>query len=285
MPCYHPIEVPKKGFVDLKVTVACGRCLGCRIERREQWMQRLLHESKQHLFKWFLTLTYSDANLPRNGSLVKRHVQLWQKRVRRARPAEKVRFYSVGEYGKTTKRAHYHSIVFGIDFPDKRKLSEKEGHVLYRSDELDGLWGHGHCSLGSVTAESCAYVAGYVVDKINGKAADLHYQRLDEETGEVVRIEPEFAVMSLKPGIGAGWYEQFKGDLFPSDTSVVRGRPRPVPDYYTEKLKVENRELYDQVKAKRVANARKRRADSTPERLAARQEVAAARLKLRKGKF
>lgn len=285
MTCFSPIDVPKKGYVDLRVKVACGRCLGCRIERRDQWMQRLLHESKLHLYKWFATLTYSDDKLPRHGSLVKRHVQLWQKRVRKARPGDKVRFFSVGEYGKTTRRAHYHSLVFGTDFPDKRKHSEKDGNVLYCSEEFDRLWGHGHCSLGSVTPESCAYVAGYVVDKINGQMAEAHYSRLDAVTGEVVRIEPEFAVMSLKPGIGAGWYERYKDDFFPSDVSVVRGKPRPVPDYYTDKLKADNPQMHDDIKARRLAQAQKRRADSTPARLAVRQEVAAARLALRSGKI
>lgn len=282
MPCFYPVEVPKKGYVDLKVTVACGRCLGCRLDKRRDWMVRLLDESKLHLWKWFLTLTYSDDQLPRNGSLVKRHAQLWQKRLRKAHSQDHIRFFTVGEYGETTKRPHYHSIVFGTDFPDKRKHSRSGEHQLFVSDELDGLWGRGHCYIGTVTQSSCEYVSGYVTKKITGNMAESHYSRLDPLTGEIVKIEPEFAIMSRRPGIGAGWYEQFKGDVFPSDSKVIKGKPGPVPDYYAEKLKAEDPAVHEAVKAKRRLQLRKRRSDMTPERLKVREEVAKGRLDLRK---
>lgn len=96
MPCFKPVDVPKKGFADLRVTVACGRCLGCRLDKKREWMVRILDEAALHVFKWFLTLTYDDEHLPRNGSLIKRHVQLWQKRLRKARPDDKIRFLASG---------------------------------------------------------------------------------------------------------------------------------------------------------------------------------------------
>jgi hypothetical protein len=282
MPCFKPIDVPKKGYIDLRVQVPCGRCLGCRLDKRRDWANRLLDEAKFHIYRWFLTLTYSDDHLPANGSLVLRHAQLWQKRMRKARPDDTLRFFTVGEYGKQTKRAHYHSIMFGADFPDKRRHSKSGDHELFVSEELNKLWGMGHCYIGTVTASSCEYVAGYVVDKINGQAAKQHYSRLDPLTGEIVEIQPEFAIMSRRPGIGAAWYEQFKDDVFPSDTKVSKGKPGPVPRYYTDKLKDESAAMYEAVKGKRMEQLRKRRADNTPERLAAREEVARARLNLRK---
>lgn len=281
MPCFHPIEVPKKGFVDLKVKVPCGRCIGCRLDRKYDWALRLMDEAQGHLFKYFVTLTYDDVHLPRSGSLRKRHAQLWQKRLRFARPDDKIRFFTVGEYGKRTKRPHYHSIIFGTDFPDKRPHSKSGEHQLYVSDELDAIWGMGHCYIGNVTKDSAAYVAGYVVDKINGEAALQHYSRLDPLTGEVVSVEPEFALMSRRPGIGAAWYEQFKDDVFPSDTKVVKGKPGPVPRYYADKLKKEQPEVHKAVKAQRVERLRERRGDNTPARLKVREEVAVARLGLK----
>lgn len=282
MPCFHPIQVPKKGFVDLPVTVPCGRCLGCRLDRRGSWAIRILDESKRHLWKWFATLTYSDDKLPKNGTLVKRHAQLWQKRLRKARTGETVRFFTVGEYGRRTVRPHYHSIIFGPDFPDKRRHSKSGDNQLYVSDELDRLWGHGNCWLGSVTPESAQYVAGYVVDKVTGPLAEARYARVDPETGDTVQVEPEFAIMSRRPGIGSHWYEEFKGDVFPSDQKVVRGKVRKVPQYYLDKLERENPEMHAAVKADRKAKARRFRKDSTPDRLAVREEVAAARLKLKR---
>lgn len=282
MPCFKPITVPKHGYVDLKVTVACGRCIGCRIDKKLEWRSRLLDEAQMHDKKAFVTCTYDDAHLPRHGSLVKRHAQLWQKRLRAARPKEKVRFFTVGEYGEETKRPHYHALVFGTDFPDKRRHSKSGEHTLYVSDELNDLWGQGHCLIGTVTADSCAYVAAYVTKKLNGPLAEQRYSRLDPTTGEVVSIEPEFAIMSRNPGIGSAWYEKFKSDVFPSDTKVIKGRAGPVPDYYAKKLEREDEAQLLAIKERRRAAARKRRADSTPERLKVREEVAVAKIKRRK---
>lgn len=285
MTCYKPVNVPKRGFQDLRVDVPCGRCLGCRIDRRRAWQARLLDEAQLHERKVFVTLSYDDAHLPLHGSLVKRHAQLWQKRLRKARPNDKIRFFTVGEYGDTTRRAHYHSLVFGTDFPDMRRHSKSGDHALYVSAELDALWGLGHCWIGTVTADSCGYVASYVVKKLNGAAAEERYSTLDPLTGEIHQLEPEFAIMSRRPGIGSGWYSEFKDDVFPVDRKVIKGRQVRPPPYYFDKLKRENPELAEELKRKRKAAMRQHKADSTPERLSVREEVAEAKLKLKRGKI
>lgn len=275
MTCFHPIEVPKKGYVDLKQTVACGRCIGCRRDKQQDWASRLLHEAKRWLFKKFLTLTYDDEHLPANKSLQTRDVQLWQKRLRKARTGEAMKFFTVGEYGDRGARPHYHSIVYGLQVPDQRKHSKSGEHDLFRSDEMDKIWGLGHVWVGSVTAESCAYVAQYVVKKINGSKAAEHY-------GE---RKPEFAIMSRRPAIGREHYNEFKNEFFPADFVVIAGKKRRMPRYYAELFKKENPEDFDRIKARRLARAKLRKADSTPERLAAREEVAAARMKLKASKL
>ena len=77
---------------------------------------------------------------------------------------------------------------------------------MYRSAELDSLWGLGHTSVGDMTLQSAGYVARYCL-KITGRDAPDHYKRINLDTGEIYSIEPEFARMSLKPGIGNGWRE------------------------------------------------------------------------------
>lgn len=282
MTCFHPIDVNKRGFVDLRVTVACGRCIGCRIDRARDWQVRLLHETQFHTSSLFVTLTYDSEHLPESGSLEPRDVQLFIKRLRKARTGERIRYFVCGEYGDELSRPHYHLIIYGVSFPDKRKHTVKDDQILYASDELERLWGKGFASFGNASADSCRYVADYLFKKVLGDRAKDHYTRVNPVTGELVELCPEFARMSRRPGIGSDFYERFRSDLFPSDTVIVKGQERPVPRAYTAKLKKDDEQLHDEIKAKRVNRAKSRRADNTPERLAVREEVARAKQGMRK---
>ena len=74
--------------------------------------------------------------------------------------------------------------------------------------------------------------------------------------------------MSRRPGIGATWYEQYKGDIFPYDECVIEdGRKVPVPKYYSKLYRAESEDKYELVRRRRVKRALKRKADNTPERL------------------
>ena len=72
MPCYEPLKaslvVDANGKRSLSfdknsqgkgLSLPCGRCIGCRLERARQWAVRIMHESKMHDTNCFLTLTYS----------------------------------------------------------------------------------------------------------------------------------------------------------------------------------------------------------------------------------
>jgi len=63
--------------------VPCGKCLACSSNYRRDWVARMILESQAHSDAVFVTLTYSDDNLPDRGSLVKRDLQLFFKRLRR----------------------------------------------------------------------------------------------------------------------------------------------------------------------------------------------------------
>jgi len=282
MPCFHPVNVPKKGYVDLRVQVACGRCIGCRIDRARDWQIRLIHESTLHASSVFATLTYDDEHLPSDGSLVERDMQLFFKRLRKSRPERHIPMFYCAEYGDQTLRPHYHAIIFGVDFPDKVRHSGEGANTLYRSDELAKLWGKGFVSFGSVTPESCRYVADYVFKRFSGDVADAKYSRIDPGTGELYQVTPEYGRMSRRPAIGMRHYDRFKSDYFPSDFAVVKGSSRPVPRAYTVKLEEEDPVLHQEIKRKRVSEAMKRRGDATPARLAVREDVALAKLKQRK---
>lgn len=195
-----------------------------------------------HKQSWFVTLTYDDKNLPRDGSLNYRHFQQFMRRLRKAQ-AGKVRFYMAGEYGERTARPHYHACLFGAVFRDLLYYRKSpSGFTLWRSDKLDSLWGKGLCSLGALTFESAAYTAGYINKKIlisedTPEKYREHYSRVDTTTGEVRSVLPEFARMSLNPGIGATWVDRYRADVFPRDYCIVDGRKVPVPRYYLDRIK------------------------------------------------
>lgn len=293
MVCYSPIKAfrspkmtaagklsiaftPNKGYADVPIDLACGQCIGCRLERSRQWAVRCNHEANLYEENCFLTLTYNDENLPSDGSINRRHVQLFLKRLRKKISPRKIRYVYAGEYGEKTHRPHYHFIIFNYDFPDKVLHSRnRDGDNLYTSKILDDLWGLGHCLIGAVTFESAAYVARYCLKKVTGKNAQTHYERVDPETGEIHKLEPEFFQPSLKPGIGKPWLEKYKSDVYPHDHVIVRGHKSRPPRAYDETL---SETEVSQLKKKRMKTARKFKADNTKDRLRTREMVQNARI-------
>lgn len=274
----------KDGYRDLPVTIPCGNCIGCRIDRVRQWTTRLRDESLFWEQKCFLTLTYDAEHLPEGGTLVKRDLQLFMKRLRKAHGG-KLKFFACGEYGEQLSRPHYHMVLFGCDFSDRKQHSLKGGHTLWTSETLTRLWGMGFCTIGTVTEHSCQYVASYVIKKVTGEAAATHYRRLDPFTGEVFDLQPEFITMSKRPGIGADFFESFESDLFPSDFTVTNGRPLSVPKYYDRQLEKRDPGALAAIKVRRIRKAARRKADNTPDRLRAKAEVAKAKLSLKSRTF
>lgn len=157
------------------------------------------------------------------------------KRLRKRRGP--TRFFMCGEYGGQNWRPHFHACLFGVFFEDREIFSTREGVTLWTSDSLSALWPHGFATFGAVTFESAAYVARYVVKKVNGDASASHYQVCDPDTGELHPVKPEFGQMSRRPGIGQPWFERFYSDVFNFDSVILPGgvKVRP-PRYYRDLL-------------------------------------------------
>lgn len=192
----------------------------------------------------------------------------------------KVRFFACGEYGDNTFRPHYHACIFGTDFPDKKLFGKSPaGHDLFRSPLLERSWGLGHVAIADLTFESAAYVARYCLKKMTGEQAEAHYQHIDQVTGECTQLTPEFARMSLKPGIGGKWFEMYSSDVYNGhDYVVINGRKCRPPRYFDRLLEKTDPDRLEQIKAERIARAQKLTADNTPERLAVKETVRAAAL-------
>lgn len=277
VPCYKPIKafnVAGGGIVfnELKrydivgdTKIPCGQCIGCRLDRAREWSVRCLHEAKLHENNSFITLTYNDENIPEGGTLVYRDFQLFMKRLRKQ--VGPVRFFMCGEYGEETWRPHYHAILFGYQFPDLLYWGKSPaGYNIYRSDVLESLWTLGNSLVGAVSRESAGYVARYCLKKVTGDLAEEHYKGR----------EPEFARMSLKPGLGADFFLKYQSDMLPNDYVIEDGMKIPVPKYYES---LYNGEDMEDIKWRREKFGRSKSENNTEVRLAIREEVTKARIK------
>ena len=326
MPCYSPIKGYRaryrnksgkrpivfkvdEGYDDQPVTVACGRCMGCRLEYSRQWAIRCVHEAQMHDENCFITLTYAPEHLPPDHSIRKEEVQKFMKRLRKAAKV-RLRYFACGEYGTKNNRPHYHAIIFGYSFPDRKLWTIKNGNRLYRSELLESVWTKGHSSIGECTFESAAYVARYVTKKYtkpepsersdarqerSEEKINMKYTVVDDTTGEIFTLEPEFALMSRRPGIGRSWLEKYRNDTN-KDFITIRGAKMSLPKYYDQII--EEMEERDELIREEVGTAyperqepemwlRKQRriskvdkADNTIDRLRVKENVKLAQFKM-----
>lgn len=265
MTCYFPLHAFKGKSKDadkiaitfrrsdswrgVELDLPCGQCIGCRLERARCWAVRCTHEASLYDKNCFLTLTYSDENLPPGGSLCLKDHQDFMKRLRK-RYGAGIRFFMCGEYGEELGRPHFHYLLFNHDFSDRKLFSGNRGNPLYTSAELSELWPYGHSLVGEVTFESAGYVARYALKKVTGERSAEHYGGL----------KPEFTTMSRgckrlgTGGIGKAWFDRYKSDVYPLDRVVVRGAPTRPPRFYDTLLGREDRSTLELLKIDREKN-------------------------------
>lgn len=185
-------------------SVACGKCIRCRLRSRKEWALRLAKEAELYPsgHTLFLTLTYDDDHLPWCSSVVPSsidgelhkvdvntlradHMKTFFKDLRRwydyhyekeagVKPLP-LRQYHCGEYGSQTDRAHYHAILYGLDpkFLEHMSKTFRWGfNGLKVNDSLSKIWDRGRIVYGQATFEGMQYVSGYVVKKKIGLERD-----------------------------------------------------------------------------------------------------------------
>ena len=299
MPCYFPLQavfsLRPDGKKDVKfsnanaklfksggkplgdcLSLPCGKCMGCRLERSRQWAVRCLHESKCYDENCFVTLTYSDEFLPEGGTLVRKHIQDFLKRLRFRFPDRKIRVFYCGEYGDKMDRPHYHLCLFNLDFSDKKRLFQTNGNWNYESDVLSSLWTFGRSIVMDFSFDTAAYVARYCTKKISGELARDHY------SGKC----PEFGGMSLKPGIGASWFSKYgKSDLIPHDNVIVNSSPSKPPRYYDVLWERSDPKSFEAAKLKRRELGEELAFDNTSDRLAVKHKILKSKTRLLVRKF
>lgn len=310
MPCYKPLKAWKTPSGEItfnthqsygpSMQLPCGRCVGCKIQRSKEWALRCSHEIQMMnenknqqgkpdpLPSTYITLTYNDDHLPPDASLDRRKPNDFQIFIRslRQHTQQKMRYFMCGEYGEATEknkyiaRPHYHAIIFGYDFPDKKPWKVRNGNQTYLSNICKDVWGKGHIEIGSATYQSAAYVARYIIKKQFG-AYKNDNPIIDNKTGEIIgQRKPEYTNMSLKPGIGETWYRKYgHTDVFPNDYVIdQKGREVQTPKYYRVLLEREHPALHEILKEHRVEKAKSNK-DNTPKRLKTREFVQNSKLK------
>lgn len=289
MPCYRPVKAfygkklpsgkreivfssgQAESCLDLKLP--CGNCIGCRLERARQWAMRCMDEASMHHDNSFITLTFNNENLPLNRSLDVSLFQKFMKRLRKEIEPVKLRYFHCGEYGPKTGRPHYHSLVFGYSFPDRRYLKTTgAGEKIYTSPQLDRVWGKGYTSVGEVTFGSAAYVARYHLKKVGSVVSDNHYT--DHKTGEM--LAPEYVTMSRRPGIGSDWYERYKSDVYPRDSRVIKGVDTKPCKFYDSRYEIDDPSGYRALKLKRSRLVDLK--DNSEDRLLVKEKVKSAQI-------
>ena len=320
MPCYSPLKgwkdretgglVFRRDNAAGEMEVACGQCLGCRLDRSRMWAIRIAHEATLYEYghgSCFVTLTYRDESecegeqrkkgyfVPSDWSLNKKHFQDFMKRLRKHFPDRKIRFFHCGEYGKNCQhgydleqqrcficnvgRPHYHACLFNVNFSDLEVYGSFRGEHRYTSPTLSRIWRYGFVDVGEVNFESAAYTARYALKKITGDKAEDYYSGVTVD-GEFVRLQEEYCTMSRRPGIGRDWYEKFRDDVFPRDEIGVPGVGvvKKVPRYYEEIFKHEDAMTHEEIKAVRQKFLEEHAEEYTPQRLESKYKVKKAQI-------
>lgn len=182
----------------------CGQCLPCRIDHRRVWSHRIMLESTLHDDSAFVTLTYEDEKLPKNGSLNKEHIQKWLKRLRRDIQPQKIRYFLAGEYGDNSWRPHYHAALFGYPSCERGRTDHRLKRCCGPCEKLARTWGYGSVDVGQLEPESAQYIAKYVTKKLTQPDSDKNRKWRERTWTLLGKRIPEYAQMSLNPGIGAG---------------------------------------------------------------------------------
>ena len=284
MSCYRPLKgfrtpdgvvFAELGRHDIlgSIELPCGQCIGCRIERSRQWAIRVMHEAQLHKENSFLTLTYDDKNIPEKGNL--RHSD-FQKFIKRLRKKRDIRYYMCGEYGEENGRPHYHAALFGESFiRDRYRWSKSNGHQLYRSPELEKIWGLGQVTIGELNFDTAQYVAKYIIDKYND--GEKYWGIMDVETGEIHERTRQYSKMSLKPAIGLNWLRLYHKEVNKGKI-IFKGKEGTAPKYYRRYFK--NTEAALDINETLIGEIRPE--DNTHERLKAREAFTTHNIKKRK---
>lgn len=238
------MAVKKYGIKNiLKYTgIPCGHCEECNKQRARGWAFRILKEAELYEENYFISFDYNDEHLPYSekgfNTLVKDTISKFNKKLKtylkRAAKPSNFRFYGIGEYGDRTYRPHYHVMYFNLHLDDLKFHYISNGNLFFTSEFLQNLWKDengeiGHVDIGLIGVGSACYIARY---------CDKKQDRTKQEKLIMSNmLQPEFSVMSRRPGIGSYYLDKLKNDFENQVfTLYSNGNEFSIPIYYKKKL-------------------------------------------------
>ena len=227
--------------------------MACRIARTREWAVRITHEASYYDVNSFVTLTFSEDYLPPSGSLDKRYLQLFFKRMRK-NLNEQIKYFACGEYGEVNKRPHYHAIIFGY-WPEDAELHERtKNGPVFKSRSLSELWPYGFSTVANVEYESIAYVTGYIEKKLNGEKAKEEY----------IGLTPPFQIQSH--GIGERWILDNEKWVRDNGGIRLRGKTVGIPRFYAKKVNLSDvLKKQEEERKENLSNSLKKMGYTSPE--------------------
>ena len=92
---------------------------------------------------------------------------------------------------------------------------------------------------------------------------------------------PEYNTMSRRPGIGRGYYDKYKDEIYPDDFVVSRGQKMTPPKFYDNLLYQDNPQQFECIKGHRIQNLKKLDDYDDYARLPIKEEIQYAKMKLK----
>lgn len=196
--------------IDQYLFVPCGKCANCNKTRASGWRLRLLAQLIESGDSSFITLTLSPKYYDVVCNEPRKYINRFIDRLRK-KLGFKPKYFIISELGDTTKRFHFHGILFGVP-PN-----------LISQSELANVWKYGFVGddfIGYGDVTTCNYITKYLV-----KPQD-----------------PDFKpTLCVSPGIGKSFLSCLKvSDFFNGadiDSRVsLFGRHFSIPPYFKNKI-------------------------------------------------
>ncbi len=236
------------------LVLPCGKCGACLRKRKNNWVFRLKQETKRSSTSCFITLTYAEIPLSKNGfpTLIKKDLQQFNRALRDAirwdtsiTLKSKLKYYAVGEYGTKSGRPHYHTIHFNL--PEK---------YINNPQLIQNIWNKGHVMVAPSNGKTIQYVAKYVM-----KGNHLTPEAVCEDTGLIYDAQPQFSNMSKELGLNYLTPQTVKYhiDTLSTLVNVGSGQKMSLPKYYRDKIfsRSELRIIYETIQASAEADFEK----------------------------